>query len=329
MSTYTYDRIQLWTMPGLRDVDIRQLAALDAVARQGSFGRAADALGFSQAAVSQQVAALERAAGTRLFDRPGGPRPAVLTPAGTLLLDHARAVLARLDQAERHLADLATGVGGRLDVGTFQSASVALLPLVVADLRREAPEVDITLHESDDNEALVGGLLSDEFDVTFFMGPRTDPRVEVTHLCHDPFVVVTSADACPLDEDQTPGLAMPLAFLDGYPMVGAVTDDSGQMLVDEGLRGRGIAPRYVFRSGDNAAVQAMVAVGMGAAVMPLLAVDQDDPSVHIHPLDPPLDPRDICVAVRRDRTVAPSARRMVQLALRHIADVAAVPMTVH
>jgi DNA-binding transcriptional LysR family regulator len=319
----------LATMTRLRDIDVRQLAALDAVATEGSFGRAAQRLGFSQAGVSQQIASLERAAGSRLFDRPGGPRAAVLTPAGRLLLEHARAVLARLDQAERHLADLAAGVGGRVDVGTFQSVSVALLPLVVADLRREASELDIRLHESDDNDGLVRGLLEGELDITFLLGPLQDPRLEVRHLCDDPFVVVTSAETCTLDGPPGPEPTMPLARLDGLPVVGASVDDSCQVLIDDGLRARGVVPRYVFRSNDNAAVQAMVSAGMGASVMPLLAVDQDDPTVHLHRLEPPLPPREICVAVRRDRTVAPAAARMVELAVAHIGEVAALQFTRH
>lgn len=315
-------------MTGLRTTDIRQLAALSAVATEGSFGRAADVLGFSQAAVSQQIAGLEKAVGMKLFDRPKGPRAAVLTPAGRLLLEHADAVLSRLDQAERQLADLAAGVGGRLEVGTFQSASVALLPSVVAALRREAPEVDIVLHETDVNEDLLAGLLADRLDVAFFLGPLDDPRFEVTHLCNDPFVAVTPADECSLGRAGA-NVAMPLADLDGLSIVGQNSDDSCQVLIDDGLRAQGVTPRYVFRSNDNAAIQAMVTARMGAAVMPLLAVDQDDPTIHIHPLEPPLEPREICVAVRADRTHAPAAVRMVELAVAHTPDVDAVEMTAH
>lgn len=318
----------LMAMVGLRNVDVRQLAALSAVAHEGSFGRAADVLGFSQAAVSQQVAGLERAVGAKLFDRPKGPRAAVLTPAGRLLLEHADAVLTRLDQAQRQLDDLAAGLGGRLDVGTFQSASVALLPKVVADLRREAPEVDIVLHETDDNAELLRGLLADELDVAFFLGPLDDRRYEVTHLCDDPFVAVLPADTCALRTGRR-GPSMPLRGLDGLPVVAGNADDTCQVLIDDGLRSRGISPRYVFRSNDNAAIQAMVTAGMGAAVMPLLAVDADDPTVHIHPLSPPLPPREICVALRADRTHAPSALRLVELAVKHRPDVSSVEMTTH
>ncbi len=329
----------LMSMGSLRNADIRQLRALQAVAREGSFGRAAAVLGFSQAAVSQQIAALEKALGTRLFDRPGGPRAAVLTPAGRLLVEHADAVLARLDVADRQLADLAAGVGGRLDVGTFQSASVALLPSVIADLRREAPALDITLHEQDVNADLLSGLLGDELDVAFVLGPVDDPRLDGTHLCFDPFVVVTPAEECSVPTRRTRSRSgstphpaspvMPMARLDGYPVIAGNADDSCQVLIDDGLKARGVSPRYVFRSNDNAAIQAMVTARMGAAVMPLLAVDQDDPTIHIHPLDPPLAPREICVALRADRTHAPAALRLVELAVRHTPDVASVPMTMH
>jgi len=325
-------------MGSLRNADVRQLRALQAVAREGSFGRAAAVLGFSQAAVSQQIASLEKSVGAKLFDRPGGPRAAVLTPAGRLLVEHADAVLARLDVAERQLAELAAGVGGRLDVGTFQSASVALLPPVIADLRREAPALDITLHEKDVNADLLTGLLADELDVAFVLGPVDDPRLDGTHLCFDPFVVVTPAEECSVPTRRTRARAgapqpappaMPMARLDGYPVIAGNVDDSCQVLIDDGLKTRGVVPRYVFRSNDNAAIQAMVTARMGAAVMPLLAVDQDDPTIHIHPLDPPLAPREICVALRADRTHAPAARRLVELAVLHTPDVAAVPMTQH
>ena len=69
-------------MPSMRDLEIRHLEALDAVASTGTFGRAAERLGYTQSAISQQIAALERVMGAPVFDRPGGPRPVELTPLG-------------------------------------------------------------------------------------------------------------------------------------------------------------------------------------------------------------------------------------------------------
>jgi molybdate transport repressor ModE-like protein len=102
-------------------IELRHLTALEAVAREGSFGRAAKSLGYTQSAVSQQIAALERIVGARLVDRPGGPRPVSLTEAGELLLRHAEAIVARLAAAQADLGALAEGEAGVLRVGIYQS----------------------------------------------------------------------------------------------------------------------------------------------------------------------------------------------------------------
>src|ERR1700751_5966664 len=109
-------------------VDLRHLAALEAVARTGSFGRAARELGYTQSAVSQQIAQLERIVGQRLFDRPGGPRPVEPTEAGLLLLRHADAIVGQLDAARADMAALAEGEAGTLRVGIYQSVGAPLPP---------------------------------------------------------------------------------------------------------------------------------------------------------------------------------------------------------
>src|SRR6476660_2394442 len=102
-------------------VELRHLAALDALETEGSFGRAALKLGYTQSAVSQQIATLERIVGEKLVERPGGPRPVALTEAGRLLLRHARVIVARLQAAQADLRALREGEVGTLRVGTFQS----------------------------------------------------------------------------------------------------------------------------------------------------------------------------------------------------------------
>src|SRR4051795_10049645 len=111
----------IMTTDRLLGIELRHLVALQAIAEHGSFGRAAKALGYTQSAISQQVAALERAVGGRVIEGPGGPKPVTLTEAGELLLRHAEAIVARLKAAQADLAAFAAGAAGPLRVGTYQS----------------------------------------------------------------------------------------------------------------------------------------------------------------------------------------------------------------
>src|SRR5918999_6011081 len=117
---------------GWMRLELRYLAALQAIEATGSFGAAADELGYTQSAISHQIATLERLVGQPLIDRPGGRRPVGLTPAGSLLLEHSEAVLARLRVAQAQLDALEQGDAGTLRVGTFQSVGIRVLPDVAA-----------------------------------------------------------------------------------------------------------------------------------------------------------------------------------------------------
>src|SRR2546421_11010207 len=128
-------------------IDLRHLAALEAVARTRSFGRAARELGYTQSAVSQQIAQLERIVGQQLFNRPGGPRRVEPTEAGLLLLGHADAIVARLDAARADMAALAEGSAGTLRVGIYQSVGARPLPALVRRFRGQWPRVRVPVRE--------------------------------------------------------------------------------------------------------------------------------------------------------------------------------------
>ena len=294
------------------DLDIRHLQALEAVAEEGTFGRAADRLGFTQSAVSQQIAALERLTDVALFDRPKGPRRAELTPAGELLLGHARSVLARLDLAADELDQLRRGTHGRLVIGTFQSVSAKVLPEVVGRLRGERPDLEIRLDEVDDPNVLLGRLLRNELDLTFLVDDDPGPGLDITFLALDPYVLVTRAGTGP----RGPEL---IATLHGAPLIGQPERNVCQVLIERSLTDHGVAPQWVFRSVDNGAVQAMVRAGMGQAVMPYLAVEADDPGIDVVHLDPPIPARRIVLARRAGRTLHPAADDFI----RHARDVCA------
>ncbi len=294
------------------DLELRHLATLLAVVDAGTFGRAADALGYTQSAVSQQVAALERTVGMPVFDRPKGPRRVTLTPAGELLAGRARRLLAEVADVADELDRLRRGVTGRIVLGTFQSASVQLLPDLVGAMRSTRPEVELGLVEDDDQDRLLGGLIEGTLDVTFTVDPPAHPDLHHEPLGADPFLVVTRAG-------ELPGPTASVGDLDGVPMIGQNPTTVCQLLIDERLAAVGLRPDYVFRSQDNQAVQGMVRSGMGRAVMPSLAVDHDDPGVDVWPLDPPVPPRVLHLSWRVDRTAVPALDHLVGLA-RDVAE---------
>src|SRR5436309_4769823 len=151
----------------LLGVGLRHLAALEAVARTRSFGKAARDLGYTQSAVSQQIAQLERSVGQRLVERPGGPRPVPLTEAGRLLLRHADAIVAQLDAAEADMSALAEGAAGPLRVGILQSVGARILPALLRRFRDEWPRVEVQVHEEADVAELLRLVERGDLDLTF------------------------------------------------------------------------------------------------------------------------------------------------------------------
>src|SRR3954463_8686578 len=128
-------------------LDVRRLKVLREVAARGSFSAAAESLSFTQSAVSQQIAALERECAAKLLER--GPRGVRLTDAGRALVEHADAILARIDDAEEELAAIAGLRGGRLRIATFQSAGATLVPRAVGEFHRRHPDVEVTVKQEE------------------------------------------------------------------------------------------------------------------------------------------------------------------------------------
>ncbi|MDP4887587.1 MAG: LysR family transcriptional regulator [Candidatus Nanopelagicales bacterium] len=293
----------------LKHIEIRHLEALRAVVEEGTFTDAGIRLGYSQAAVSQQVAALEAALGESVFDRPGGPRPVVLTPAGRLALRHAQVVTDRIDHLRADIDALKAGMGGRLACGTFQSVSVELLPTIVGRILTETPDLQVRVDEADENEPLIASLIAGDLDVAFLAGPVQEPDIEVIPLGADPFVAVLAND-----EYSAELTSYDPMLLNGIGVIGE-NGGGAQLLIENGLRALGVSVQYVFRTNDNGAMQAMARNGLAPAIMPLLAVDAHDPNVRVLPLNPPIPPRQILIALPRPALRTAAATRFAQIAV--------------
>src|SRR4051794_39768967 len=133
-------------------LDVRRLQVLRTVAHTGSFSAAADALSFTQPAISRQIATLETEAGAQLVERLA--RGIRLTPAGELLVEHADAILDRLAVAEAQLEAVATLAGGRLRIGAFPTANSTLVPLAIKAFSGVHPDVELRLEEDVSHELL-------------------------------------------------------------------------------------------------------------------------------------------------------------------------------
>jgi DNA-binding transcriptional LysR family regulator len=299
----------------LLGVELRHLLALQAIAEHGSFGGAARALGYTQSAISQQVAALERAVGEKLIERPGGPRPVSLTEAGLLLLRHAEAIVARMKAAQADLAAFAEGAAGPLRIGTYQSVSARLLPVLVRRFKEEFPKVEIELSESAIDDELEARLERGEVDLSFVMLPMNEAPLEAEQLLVDPYVLLVPAGSSLAGRAKPPSLRE----IAKQPLIGYRQCRSMEG-VETAIRRAGAEPRIVFRSDDNGTVQGLVGAGIGVALVPRLTLQPTDGTIEVVALGDLVPPRLVGIAWHRDRYRTPAARAFVQTAQQLCAE---------
>ena len=285
-----------------------------AVVDTGTFSAAALQLGYTQSAVSQQVASLERAVGAPLLVRPGGPRRVHLTAVGESLVVHARAVVARLHAAQADIAQLLAGERGTLRVGIMQSIGTKVLPLLLRRFRADWPDVELAAEETHTYADLTHGVESGAFDLSFSPLPVGEGPFAVRRVLDDPFVCLAPAGA---PEGAAGSVSLRQAAR--LPLIGFSDHDLDDELVRR-LRRTGTEPTFVFRSNDNPTIQGFVAAGLGYAVMPRLTVDEDDPQVLVLPISPALPARQLGVVWHVDRKLPATATRFIELAVDVCAD---------
>jgi DNA-binding transcriptional LysR family regulator len=293
---------------GWTGLQVRHLAALKAVAEEGSFAGAAERLGYTQSALSQQIGALERIVGKTLLDRPPGRRPTGLTASGTVMLRHADAILARLQAVQADLAAVGDGTAGTLRVGTYQSVGIHLLPSLLPRFSAAWPQVEVQLRESASDYELLDLVERGELDLTFCMLPLEEGPFAAVELLADPYVLVLPADS-PLAGRRR----LTVREVAALPLIG-FRSCRNEHRIEAQLRGRGLEPSIVFRSDDNATVQALVAAGMGAALMPRLTVDLDDARTARVDVGELFPPRLLGVVWHSDRERSPAVSAFVEIA---------------
>jgi DNA-binding transcriptional LysR family regulator len=263
--------------------DLRLLSVLREVALRGSFSAAADALAYTQPAISQQIARLEKQVGVKLIERE--PRGIRLTPAGEVLVRHTERILAQLAAADEELLEVAEQARGRVRIASFATAAGTLVPRAVAAFRRLRPavEVEITLLDPEDS---VPGVRRGDFDVALieeggFTGDPDTTGLAIEHLLDDHMWVLLPGDhplatrhAVGLDELRDEGWMLAC-------LTGTCADSN---IVLRACRDAGFQPRIAYTSDDYFAIQGLVASGMGVALIPGLGLASTRDDVAVRPV---------------------------------------------
>jgi DNA-binding transcriptional LysR family regulator len=287
-----------------------RLQVLSEVVKRGSFSGAADALSYTQSAVSQAIARLEAEVGAPLVVRDRrGVKP---TAAGATLVEHAEAIFAQIEAAEEELAAVLGVRAGRLRVASFPSAGSTLMPLAVATFRRGHPDVALTLAEGEPEE-IAPRLRANEFDLALlfeFPGVRERPGagLRAVTLLEDPMHV-----ALPADHRLASKRALRLADLRGEDWVQTSASSPCARHVVRLCLAAGFDPHVTFESDDYETVQGLVASGVGVALVPRLALSHLHPGIVVRELSPRSPARKVVAATMSKPGVAPAARTMIRI----------------
>jgi DNA-binding transcriptional LysR family regulator len=291
-------------------LDVRRLKVLREVAERGSFSAAAEALSFTQSAVSQQVAALEREAGTKLLER--GPRGVRLTDAGRALVAHAEAILARIEDAEEELAAIAGLRGGRLRLASFQSAGATLVPRAVAAFHERHPDVELSMIEAEPEDA-IAHLRAGDIDLALLYGWERTPRsfgdqLELTHLIDDRYDAVLPKDHGLAKRD-----ALRLEELADEPWICSTAGCGCRQILERACQEAGFSPRVAFEADETMAAQAFVAAGVGVTIYPGLALTTLHPGVAVRPIARKVPVRYVWGAQLANAYRSPASDAMLQI----------------
>lgn len=269
-------------------MELRQLKYFLAVAEESSFTKAAARVHIAQPPLSRQIMNLEEELGVRLFDR--GRRGVTLTAEGEYLQEVALGVLSRLDEAQETLEGMSSGRYGRLSVGFIPAAAQSRFPLVIKRFKDAYPHVTIALNEYG-SRRMRQLLRKDVLDVGLIRSSGPDEEFESFPFIREPYVIAFPADHPRAGEEM-----LSLGQLDGEPMI--FFDRSNGPHIHDTILGTfsrlGAVPNIVQRAVTKQTTLALVAAGVGFALVPSI-------SSRLCPLDVafvPVDPTDNLLEVR-------------------------------
>ena len=271
---------------------LRQLRTFIAAMESGSVSAAARSLELTQPAASLQLRELERLLGARLFDRARGRL--IPTPAGAALLAPARRAQAAVEDAVEAVAGHRAGEAGRLRVGTGATACIYLLPTPLAAVRRRMPGLAITVATGNTREILER-VEAGDLDVAIVTLPISETRTLTrTRLLADPQLALLPKAMAP------PGRGIEAAAIARLPLILYEAGGVTRAITDAWFRRAGLAPEPVMELGSVEAIKVLVGSGLGAAILPRLALQEAVPGTLVRPLRPPLA-RDLALVLRKEK----------------------------
>jgi DNA-binding transcriptional LysR family regulator len=283
-----------------KTLNLDQLRSFGLVIETGSFSAAADRLGLSQPAVSLQVRQLERRLAVRLIERVG--KRARATPAGMELLRHVPNIDSAVENAIDALADHASGVTGRVRLGTGATACLHFLPAVLRTLREQFPGLGVVV-STGNTEDQARKVEENSLDLALVTLPAAGRSLTATPVLDDEFVVISPLERAPLKAKVAPG------DLAGLPLVLFEPAANTRRLVDRWFAAEGLQPQPVMELGSVEAMKEMVAAGLGCAIVPGMSMTGRGahPGLKASRLNPRMH-RTLAVVMRRDKPVNKALR---------------------
>lgn len=287
------------------DVSIQQLRMLREVQSQGTIAAAADHLGYTSSAVSQQLAAIERTTGVAVLERAG--RNVFLTDAGNELVVHATTILDQLEQARAAVERVAGTVAGTLRIGVIESVANSILPPLLSKLARDHPDLDVRTVQAD--ESVDRKVLSGEIDLAFTVDlaealTNTKNRIDRLLVCRDGFRAVLSLD------DEFGDSVVDLADLATCRLIASPPELScGRRLV-QACRTAGFEPDYAHQLDDYPTILRLVAAGAGVGLVPDLGLRRLPEGVRVADLKEPVS-RHVELVWRQSSTDRPAIQAVV------------------
>lgn len=290
--------------------DLKRLNILREVGSRGSFSAAAEALYLSQSAVSQQVATLEKEVGMSLLDRTRGG--VTLTDAGRVLVGHADAAIARLDEAERDLAAIAGLEGGELRIASFPSASATLLTPAIAEFIRRYPGVRLTVSEAEPEESLPM-LRRGELDVALVFDYPSMPPEDDRDLDFKLLLTESMYLALPRGHRLAELERIPLSEFSEESWLSGQGPSTCSDLLTDTCHDVGFEPRVAFESDDYNVIQGFVAAGLGVTLLPDLALANLRDDIVVRPTEPEAPTRRVWAASRTAGSRSPATDAILEI----------------